>query len=51
MGEKTTDFDQNGGNDNKYQENLPNVNMTRLLAKDSTLNRIKNNLDKMESLI
>ena len=33
-----SDFDQDGGNiyetDNKYQENLPAVNMTRLLAKD-----------------
>ena len=37
-----SDFDQDGGNiyetDNKYQENLPAVHMTRLLATDSKLN-------------
>ena len=43
-----SDFDQDGGNiyetDSKYQENLPAVNMTRLLAKDKQ--KKKNNLDK-----
>ena len=40
-----SDFDQDGGNiyetDNKYQENLPAVHMTRLLATDNILNRKK----------